>query len=204
MDPASWCDGCNELKPTSQMAFTEVGLYRCALCRGVKEEVSPQKEHWERRQAEKKTTRDRVKPTLDQKKAIINEWLESRLHQSCGEVNAHGTTPGGNEDRLRIQHEWGWAIEFPKEHHIDFSAYLPPGVYTETGVGKPGPVFQAEQTLSTYDMMTQIVSQIASLASRDLAEQRLADAKRQGCTHYDKVHGVFHSPDHPAPFDIPL
>lgn len=42
-----WCDGCDQVKPETKMAFTEGGLYRCATCRGEPEPVNRQKKHGE-------------------------------------------------------------------------------------------------------------------------------------------------------------
>lgn len=33
----AWCQGCDEIQPVLSMRFTEIGLYRCSVCRAPKD-----------------------------------------------------------------------------------------------------------------------------------------------------------------------
>ena len=35
IDPKAWCQGCGKTPNTSQMHWTETGLYRCRTCSGL-------------------------------------------------------------------------------------------------------------------------------------------------------------------------
>lgn len=37
----AWCQGCDQLQPSASMKFTEIGLYRCGVCRDPDRVIHP-------------------------------------------------------------------------------------------------------------------------------------------------------------------
>ena len=59
--PLDWCDGCDQTKSRASMAFTEIGLYRCATCR---DEDEPQPVQPKEKKAKKKKEPRTPAPSL--------------------------------------------------------------------------------------------------------------------------------------------